>query len=43
MNLFALDVNSGVEVSPGIKNLESIKSLLKIYKTEIPSFRRRND
>ncbi len=28
-NLLALDVNSGVEVSPGVKNLESIKQLIE--------------
>ena len=29
LNLFALDVNSGVEVSPGVKNLENIKKIIK--------------
>ncbi len=28
MNLYAVDVNSGVEVNPGIKNIDKIKELL---------------
>jgi phosphoribosylanthranilate isomerase len=31
MNLFALDINSGVEESPGVKDLNKIKSLKEIF------------
>ena len=30
MNLHALDLNSGVEVSPGIKDLEKIKTVMTL-------------
>ena len=33
MNLHALDLNSGVEVSPGIKDLEKIKAVMTLKKS----------
>jgi phosphoribosylanthranilate isomerase len=33
MNLYALDINSGVERSPGLKDLEKIKTLYKVKET----------
>ena len=33
MNLYALDINSGVERSPGVKDLEKIKTLYKVTET----------
>jgi phosphoribosylanthranilate isomerase len=33
MNIYALDINSGVERSPGLKDLEKIKALYKIKET----------
>ena len=30
LNLYALDVNSGVEIEPGLKDIDKIKGLLKI-------------
>ncbi|RAV98051.1 phosphoribosylanthranilate isomerase [Pseudochryseolinea flava] len=33
MNLYALDINSGVERSPGVKDLEKIKALYKVKET----------
>jgi phosphoribosylanthranilate isomerase len=30
MNLHALDVNSGVEISPALKNIEKIKAIQDI-------------
>lgn len=32
MNIHALDINSGVEVSPGIKNIDKIKSIMSCLK-----------
>jgi len=34
MNLHALDLNSGVEVSPGLKNVEKIESIISLYLTK---------
>lgn len=30
MNLYAIDINSGVEISPGVKNIDKIKQVTKI-------------
>jgi len=34
MNLHSLDVNSGVEISPGLKNIEKIKSIKSIINSK---------
>jgi phosphoribosylanthranilate isomerase len=33
MNLHALDLNSGVEISPGVKDFEKIKTIVALYGT----------
>jgi phosphoribosylanthranilate isomerase len=37
MNLHALDLNSGVEDSPGLKNISKISDLMKLIQYQIPN------
>jgi phosphoribosylanthranilate isomerase len=39
MNLHALDLNSGVELSPGMKSKEKIKDVIKLTNADIPGTR----